>query len=150
MPTTLTLSLAGLSRESYTVTIAADVSVTFADLVGFGDSFEEFVSDNGRSDRIERGPVQGTEPVLDDPTSGHRADEPNGPVTDELAERREADRTADFDPDAPVETEVPKATEVVAEIRSADSPEQVQGLADGDDRKTVQDAADKRLAQLEE
>lgn len=42
------------------------------------------------------------------------------------------------------------AAEVVDEIKNANSADEVRSLSDGDDRKTVQKAAEKRLSELEE
>lgn len=56
-----------------------------------------------------------------------------------------ADAGADADENA---DDGPTAAEVVEEIKDAETVEEVDELADGDDRKTVQDAADTRRKQL--
>lgn len=56
----------------------------------------------------------------------------------------------DTDGDGDVDDDDRKAADVISDIESADSVEEVDSLAEGDDRVTVQRAADKRKAELSE
>lgn len=74
----------------------------------------------------------------------------------EEVEEAEEEEAPVEEPESVEETEVEEveenhktAAEVVKDIQDSDDPDEVRAIAEGDDRKTVQKAAEKRLDELE-